>query len=420
LEEYEIDLRQLFLKLWKGKYIILAVFSLAVLLAALYSFVILDPIFESRAILRLNPLPSQIQREFTLDKIQTDQGYFPLTEKINVEIVNFSRHGYSLFFSHQRVISNLQSKLQNELGRDISANRLIKSIKREIDAENSFLHLTFQDNDPDHAQEILNAWIEVFKKEVFDQLVRENYSNLEQKELQKERAYNHYSDLSQSRVDFFNEFPVDQMKTRLSELEKDYSIYLNELQKAKIDLTYYQETIKIIESLVEEEEDNLDQIILALGEELQEQFFQNLKQLALELQEVSPVMVFLRQQGIEHRVQLEGLGKRISGLETLLREIDQEISVLRSDIRKLEKEEKHLGRQYESAWKNMLRTEEEYFALSFFLENLSNPGVTVFEEPTLRTGRVGPNHRLNLALAGVLGLFLGTGGLLFYNFMRGD
>jgi len=65
LEEYEIDLRDLFAKLWSGKYIILIVFLISILLASLYSFVFLDPVYESRAALRVNPLPQQIATELT-------------------------------------------------------------------------------------------------------------------------------------------------------------------------------------------------------------------------------------------------------------------------------------------------------------------------------------------------------------------
>jgi len=420
LEEYEIDLRDLFAKLWSGKYIILIVFLISILLASLYSFVFLDPVYESRAALRVNPLPQQIATELTWEVRVNQQGYFPLSETISVDIVTLTRQGYSQFFSHQRVVNALQEKVAIELGRDLSINRLLKSLEREINTDDNMLYVFFRDNDPQDARKILTAWVEVFKKEVFAQLVRENQKNLEQKEREMKSAYNYYSEVRENQKNFLNEFPFSQMKARLGELQKAFSNHLNELQKTRIELGYYEEASRYLESFARQEEENLEQIILDLEEELQEQYLQNLKQLALQLEEVSPALVHLRQESIDHKTKLVGLGSRESILEELLEEVDREISSLSEELRELETKQKHLERQYESAWKEMIRTEERYHTLAFFLENLSDPGVTLFEEPTLRTGRVAPNHRLNLALAGVLGLFLGTGGLLFYNFMRGD
>lgn len=420
MEEYEIDLRDLFVKLWRGKYVIIIVFLIAILLASFYSFVFLDPVYESRAALRVRPLPQQIATELTWEVQVNQQGFFPLNETISVDIVTLTRHGYSQFFSHQRVMNSLQEKVESELGRELSINRLLNSLEREINTEDSLLYVFFRDNDPQDAREILTAWVEVYKKELVSQLFGENQRVLEKKEQEMQKAFNHYNEVRENQKIFLNEFPFSQMKARLGELQKAFSNHLNELQKTRIELGYYEETSKYLDSSARQEEENLEQIILGLEEELQGQYLQNLKQLAIQLEEISPVLVHLRQEGIDHKVQLEGLKSRKVSLEQLLEEVNREISSLSEELRELETKQKHLERQYESAWKNMIRAEERHHSLSFFLENFSDPGITVFEEPTLRTGRVAPNHRLNLALAGVLGLFLGTGGLLFYYFMRGD
>jgi len=395
LEEYEIDLRELFFKLWKGKYFIIGIFILAVLLASLYTFVYLDPVFESRATLRIRPIPGEAN---------------------GTEVVSLSLSGYVSFFTNQLVMNPLQEKIGQDFGREITA----RSLESELDGEDNFLFLSFRDNDPEAARDILSAWIETNNKELMKYITSQNRENLAQLEATMRSATRNFEEINDRLIAFQKENNIEQMENRLSWLERNVTSYMDELQQTKVELDVLRTTSPFLEELVAKEEGDVDEAIRSMDRLLQETYFQNLRQLALHLEEVSPVWVFLRQQSIDQRVRLEELENKKSDLEKLTREMHEEIEEIQFQLLEVKTEKIDLQRWHERADANLARIIQEYASLNFFLENLSGCGIAIMEEPYIREGRVAPNHKLNLALAGVLGIFLGTGGLLFYHFLRED
>ncbi len=395
MEEYEIDLRELFFKLWKGKYFIIGIFILAVLLASLYTFVYLDPVFESRATLRIRPIPGEAN---------------------GTEVVSLSLSGYVSFFTSQLVMNPLQEKIGQDFGREITA----RSLESELDGEDNFLFLSFRDNDPEAARDILSAWIETNNKELMKYITSQNRENLAQLEATMRSATRNFEEINDRLIAFQKENNIEQMENRLSWLERNVTSYMDELQQTKVELDVLRTTSPFLEELVAKEEGDVDEAIRSMDRLLQETYYQNLRQLALHLEEVSPVWVFLRQQSIDQRVRLEELENKKSDLEKLTGEMHEEIEEIQFQLLEVKTEKIDLQRRHERADANLARIVQEYESLNFFLENLSGCGIAIMEEPYIREGRVAPNHKLNLALAGVLGIFLGTGGLLFYHFLRED
>ncbi len=399
MEEYEIDLRELLSKLWNGKYFIFGVFILAVLLASLYSFVYLDPVYESRATLRIDPIPGEIN---------------------GTRITSLSLSGYSSFFISQVTLNPLQEKIYRDLGREISSRSLNNRLEIELDPEDNFLSLAFQDNDPQEARAILSAWIDTYNEQLMSYILTQNEENHEQKKATMERATRNFDEANQRLIAFQEEFKPEQMEDRLNWLDRNLSRYLDELQQVKVELEALRKTSPLLEELVAGEEENVEEVIRSLDQQLQENYFQNLRHLVLHLEDVSPIWVFLRQQSLEQMVRLEELEKRKTDLENLTEDMQQEKDRIKVSLLEVRGQKIDLERRHSRAEENLTRSMQEYDNLSFFMDNLSCCGITIMEEPYIREGRVGPNHRLNLALAGVLGIFLGTGGLLFYHFMQGE
>ncbi len=399
MEEYEIDLRELFIKLWRGKYFIIGVFIVAVLLAALYSFVYLDPVYESRATLRIEPIPGEVN---------------------GTDVVSLSLSGYSTFFSSQVVLNPLKDKIYGELGQEKSTRSLTNSLSKELETEDNFLYVSFRDSNPENAREILSLWIDTYSEELTSYILSQNQSSLEQKEITRQRTSQNFSEISNELISFQKEYNPEKKKSRLTWLEENLPLYFDELQKTKIELEALNKATFLLEDMVEDEEKNVEGIIRDIDEEIQEQYFRNLRHLILNLEEVSPVWVFLRQQQIDYQVRLEEAKNRKDDLEHLIADMEEEMGELQVKIMEINAQAQEIQSRYDRAENNLIRAIQEYETLAFFLENLSCCGVSVVEEPYIRDGRVAPNHRLNLALAGVLGIFLGTGGLLFYHFMRDE
>lgn len=399
MEEYEIDLRELFFKLWRGKYIIIGVFILAVLLASFYTFVYLDPVFESRATLRIRPVPGEAN---------------------GTEVVSLSLPGYVSFFTNQLVMNPLQEKIARDFDREITVRGLENRLEAELDEEDNFFFLSFRDNNPEAARDILSAWIETYNEELRKYITSQNRENLGQLETTMRSANRNFVEINDQLIFFQKENNIDQMESRLSWLERNVTSYMDELQQAKVELEVLRITSPLLEDLVASEEGNVDEVIRSMDRLLEETYFQNLKHLALHLEEVSPVWVFLRQRSIDQQVRLEELQNKKSDLEKLTEEMHQEIEELQVQLLEVKAEKIDLQQRQQRAQDNLVQIIQNYESLTFFLDNLSGCGVVTMEEPYIREGRVAPNHKLNLALAGVLGIFLGTGGLLFYNFLQVD
>jgi uncharacterized protein involved in exopolysaccharide biosynthesis len=97
VEEYEIDLRDYLRVIWERKWLIIGVFVVAVVLAALVSFRLPDE-YEARALLKLRPLPTVDGLALKLPAlqsvaaiVQSDELLFQAAEELQARYPEFQK-----------------------------------------------------------------------------------------------------------------------------------------------------------------------------------------------------------------------------------------------------------------------------------------------------------------------------------------
>lgn len=148
--EEEINLRELIEVLLQGKWIIIGISFIAVLVAGVFSFVVLPEKYEARAVIMFD------------NKFINEQG--------------LSLDSYrELVTAHSRV-QGVYDKLELE-SKDYMLESLKKSIKTEIDKNASLISITVNDKDPAMAQQIANTLgvssVNDFRRRLIDDKDRE-------------------------------------------------------------------------------------------------------------------------------------------------------------------------------------------------------------------------------------------------------
>lgn len=130
--EEEIDLRDLIITLWKWKYTIIAVTVLAMVLAALISKFCITPVYESTAVVEIEPLPQALQ-----------------------ELPQRSMSSYQNLVTSDRVLEAVIKKLNLDESYTFTTLRE-EHIKTEVPQDTNLIRITVSDNAPDQAARLAN------------------------------------------------------------------------------------------------------------------------------------------------------------------------------------------------------------------------------------------------------------------------
>src|SRR5699024_8248558 len=132
----------------------------AALIAALLSFFVLTPIYESSTQFIVN------QSNQEQDDMQIDSG----TIRTNVELINT----YNVVIKSNAILS----EVTEELGLDKSAESLSKQIEVSSEEDSQVVTVTVKDPDPEQATTIANATVGVFQDKITDIMNVDNVSVL--------------------------------------------------------------------------------------------------------------------------------------------------------------------------------------------------------------------------------------------------
>lgn len=81
-DEYEIDLREYIKVLWAGKWLIIGLFIIALLVAGVYSYFILEPIYQAEAALKLSAIDGAYSDPATVIQVIKGNSFMaPIVEK---------------------------------------------------------------------------------------------------------------------------------------------------------------------------------------------------------------------------------------------------------------------------------------------------------------------------------------------------
>lgn len=235
MEEYEIDLRKVFLLLWNKKWIIIGLVIIAMLGAFIHGFILTDRTYKSNAeVLIIPPLYTEI------------------------EVSEIPPRTYMSIASSQITFQEIIEKLdlRNEEDEFITPRNLERMVDLEIvdEEDQEVISLVFEvtNTDPDLPSRIVNTWAEIFMEDVLEirQAEIEEIANV------ITRRYEETEEKLDRTLDELREF---QEKARLDRLEARKEAYKSQVK------TNERELLSLAREL-EQKKAELDRIGLILSD----------------------------------------------------------------------------------------------------------------------------------------------------------
>jgi polysaccharide biosynthesis transport protein len=402
MEEEEINLREYINVLLKRKSIILLIFLIAVITAALVSYFYLKPVYEANAVIAvskpkiINSLIDEISIEDYKNLIKDVEIEEELIQKLNLDKPPTEVTPYDL----ERMITI-------EIPKDTNL------IKINLQAENSKL-----------TKDIINTWATLFvekNKKLYFEEVKKAKIGVEDKLKYVEQDF---FEIEEKMIEF-NE--TGYVKTIEDEIE----------YKATKILSFKSRLIDIQLSL-EKESAEKEQVSAALIEQdkilklnksiVDDQFFQqlisnitdaNLKiaNLTYVSEVANPIYYNLAQQLISENIEINSLAAEENQLEKNINDFNISLKGLREELTEKKLILSQLDREYSAKEKlyNIFYKQAEEILLTETAEADLLKIASLAYEPR---APIKPNKKLNILIAGVLGLFVGIFVAFFLEFWQ--
>ena len=387
MEEYhyseeEIDLRGLFEVLWRRKWLILAIIVISVAIAGYLSFFAIPPVYEAEVLIELR-FPEQVNKQ----------------EAYRLQIVN------PYFLS--QVIEKLQLDPQK-----YDPFSLQEALNVEILKNANFLKITVKDGDPQKAADIANA----IASEFVDFAIRSTQEDMKKELLSLEEGMKEWQSkldeiggrirdfLARSEITALEE-EVEAKRGLLGSFQRDIlllDVQEKELQatleKAKEKLESEPQYLKLHKSVL----GNLEEGGTAEG------LISSFLPLTIENEVINGVYNTLKGQVVSLEAQLSGMEARKKTMIESAGEVRTELKELESTLLEKVTERDQLQREYDSALETYGALIQEYGKTQVYsMSEEVNAGVRIVFPAVPPEGPISPRKMLNVAIAGVLGIFVG-------------
>jgi len=402
MEEEEIDLREYINVLLKRKGIIILIFLIAVITVALVSFFYLKPVYEANAVIAVSK-PKII--DSLIDEISIED-YKNLIKDVEIE-------------------EELMQKLNlDKPPTEITPYDLERMITIEIPKDTNLIKINLQAENPKLTKDIINTWATLFveknKRLYFDE-VKKAKTDVEDK---LKLAEQEFFEIEEKMIEF-NE--TGYVKTIENEIE----------YKATKILSFKSRLIDIQLSL-EKESAEKEQVSAALIEQdkilklnksiVDDQFFQqlisnitdaNLKiaNLTYVSEVANPIYYNLAQQLISTNIEINSLAAEENQLEKNINDFNISLKGLREELTEKKLILSQLNREYsakEKLYNNFYKQAEEIRLTGTAEADLLKIASLAYEP----RAPIKPNKKLNILIAGVLGLFVGVFVAFFIEFWQ--
>lgn len=231
IQEEEIDLREYINVLLKRKGIIILIFLIAVITAALVSYFVLKPVYEASTILMISKPKYQVELE---PKIQT---------QIVPEI---SLATYESLIKDREIEEEVIKKLNlDQLPYELSSDNLQEMITIEALKNTNLIKMNLQASNPKLAKDVVNTWAALFVEKNKELNLKESKESQvfieDQLKITKQNLYKIEEDIRE-----FNEInKIDVMEIEIN--EKVSKIMENESRLADVKISVEMERAKMEE-----------------------------------------------------------------------------------------------------------------------------------------------------------------------------
>ena len=401
-QEEEIDLREYINVLLKRKSIILLIFLIAVITASIVSYFIIEPVYQANTVI-------------TVSK-----------PKIGNSIVSEpSLEDYKNLITDNVLEEELIQKLNlNKPPFELTPYDLDQMLTVELPKGTNLIKMNLQAANPKLTKDIINSWATLFveknKKLYFDE-VKMAKTDIEEKLKLAEQEF----------------FEIEEKLMKFNETDNVETIE-NEIKYKTTKISNFKSRLVDIQVSLEKENAEKEQVSAALIEQdkilklnksiVDDQFFQqlisnitdaNLKiaNLTYVSEVANPIYYNLAQQLISTNIEINSLAAEENQLEKNINDFNISLKGLREELTEKKLILSQLNREYsakEKLYNNFYKQAEEIRLTGTAEADLLKIASLAYEP----RAPIKPNKKLNILIAGVLGLFVGVFVAFFIEFWQ--
>ncbi|KUO49319.1 MAG: hypothetical protein APF76_16075 [Desulfitibacter sp. BRH_c19] len=406
--EEEINLREIIEVLIRGKVFIAIITIVAVLISGVFSFIILSPTYQAKTTLLINlPNISRQDADSSLSVFLESISQYPTMtmETLRSQVIN------------PDLLRAALDMLQTN-DEELTLTGLEQKIDVQIVKDTSLMEISVNDKDPAFAAEMASILSQEFIKFINDQnkdRMNQSVSFLE-KQIQIEGEK-----LDEA---------VEEMKTFLSqspgveELSYDINAKLMQLTEFKTTIVSQQIELEKLQASLSSAQKELEQtpmtlvtkksviddpLLSGLIQDTEDMDTSSLSKIELETEEINPSYVFLSETVSFDKISISQIETELTGLNREIRELKVQLDKLNAQYAEkrtlhdqLEQKVNTLSGTYQ-AFAN--KYEEARIAAS---AEMGDNTVTILASAQVPENPIAPNKKLNLAIAGVLGIMIGV------------
>ena len=398
MEEYhyseeEIDLRGLFEVLWRRKWLILAIIVISVAIAGYLSFFAIPPVYEAEALIELR-FPEQVENQEIYHLQQAEK-----------------KEAYRLQILDPYFLSQIIEKLQLD-PQKYDPFSLQEALNVEILKNANFLKITAKDSDPQKATDIANA----IASEFVDFVIRSTQEDVKKELLFLEEGMKEW----QSKLDEIGGRIRDFLaRSEITALEEEVEAKRGLLGSFQRDILLIDVQEKELQATLEKAKEKLEseppylklrQSLFGSSEEegMVGDFISGFLPLTMEREAANEVYNALKGQAMSLEAQLSGMEARKKTMIEAAGEVQTELKELESTLLEKAIERDQLQREYDSALETYGALIQEYGKTQVYsMSEEVNAGVRIVSSALPPKEPISPRKMLNVAIAGVLGIFVG-------------
>jgi capsular polysaccharide biosynthesis protein len=152
----EISLREIIEVILNGKWVIISVTALALIITSIFTYVPQpSPVYRAEARIRIEQISQENLNSETVS-------YFTILITAMMNAERYNAEGFAELVKHPSLLSDVRQKLLLD-ERGISPGYLSRNLEISVDSSNTILSISLTHSDPDFAKSVVNTVSEEFK-----------------------------------------------------------------------------------------------------------------------------------------------------------------------------------------------------------------------------------------------------------------
>ena len=422
----EISLRELIEILLKGKKLIAVITVIAIVLTCVVNFLVLDPVYEARAILVASSLNSKNQNQSASQGIEelnsknqnqsASQGIEELLDSIS-QYPQLSLEAYKEQIKNPQILDQVIEELNLD-EKDINRVNLRDMITLNTIQNTNLITISVKNSDPALAADIANTVAKKFTAHITEiaksQADKSSNYIKTQMEIEKENLdaalleYKNYLAQPKGLLELQKEVDsktdlITQYKNDLLNTEIEENKIIASLEAAKRELANTSEKIILKKTIAD------DTLLSQYIGEKGNSSIGDVLNIDLESEEINEVYTYLKNQISDLEIKLSEIRAQKEALSKAIETTANELEVLQVELAEKQHQDRIMKQKVDfaqSTYEAFLNKYEETRILKS--SDIGEASIIIASPAVEPLTPVGPKKMLNMAIAAVLGLMIGV------------